>query len=177
MASDTNKVITGEVRFSYVNIFHPNKDGKYSISILIPKSDKKTIKRIEKAIQVARDIDGGDKLGNRKNIKLPLRDGDTDRDDKVYAGHYFINASSRIRPGVVDRNLEEILDEEMVYSGCYGKASITFYAYNVEGNRGIAAGLNNIQFTSKGKRLDNRVSAAREFDVYTDDDEDDDDIF
>ena len=167
------KVITGLVRFSYVNIFRSRafRDGqkeKYSICLLIPKNDKATIAKIEKAIDEAK-ADGllrkwGGKLP--KNLHLPLRDGDKERAGEApeYEGMYFLNASSNGKPGIVDRDLNEILDPDEVYSGCWGRASIDFYPYDINGNRGIAVGLNNVQKQKDGERLGGgRASAESDF--------------
>ena len=105
------------------------------------------------------------------NLKLPLRDGDIDRpDDEAYANSYFFNANSRQAPQVVDAHVQPILDQSEVYSGCYGKISVTFYGYNSNGNRGIAAGLGNIQKLRDGESLGGRTTAAEDFE--TEDDED-----
>lgn len=172
------KVITGKVRFSYAHVFKPyaveaGQEEKYSVSILIPKSDKKTIAKIKKAIEAAK-VAGASTFGGKipANLKTPLRDGDTDRpDDPVYAGHYFMNANSKQKPGVVDAQLQEIIDSEEFYSGCYGRASVNFYAYNVSGNKGIAAGLNNLQKTADGDYLGGRSRAEDDFEEYYEEDE------
>lgn len=109
MAVNTNsstKVITGKVRFSYVHIFQPHaieegQEPKYSMSIIIPKSDKETLKKIKAAVEAAKQA-GASKWGGKipKNLKTPLRDGDEERpDQEEYAGAYFLNASSKTRPG------------------------------------------------------------------------------
>lgn len=177
------KVITGKVRFSYVHIFQPHaiEDGqepKYSICLLIPKSDKETLKKIKAAVEAAKQA-GASKWGGKipANLKTPLRDGDTEREDQPeYAGHYFINCSSKTAPGVIDRNKQEIMDSQEVYSGCYGRASINFYAFNTAGNKGIAAGLNNIQKLADGDYLGGRSRAEDDFDDLEDEYADDDDF-
>lgn len=174
------KVITGEVRFSYAHVWEPvsinGGDAKYSVSILIPKSDTKTINAIKKAIEAAKE-DGKGKWGGKipANLKLPLRDGDEDRpDDEVYAGHYFINANANTKPGLVYKNRQPIIDSTDFYSGCYGYASITLYPFNVNGNRGIACGLNNLMKTADGDPLGGRSRAEDDFKDLIDDDDDDD---
>ena len=124
------KVVTGKVRFSYANVWEPKSvngsDPKYSISLIIPKSDEKTIKKIKTAIEGAKK-EGIAKLGGKipANLKTPLRDGDTDRpDDEAYANSYFVNANSFVKPGIVDRNVEPILDQTEFYSGCLLYTSI-----------------------------------------------------
>ncbi|MBA4538457.1 DUF2815 family protein [Bacillus aquiflavi] len=167
------------VRFSYANVHQPvsvnGSDLKYSVSIIIPKSDKKVIKKIKDAIQKATQ-ENKDKFGGKvpSNLKNPLRNGDTDReDDEAYADSFFINANSKIKPGIVDADLNPIMDQSEFYSGCYGRVSLTFYAYNVNGNKGIAAGLQNIMKTDDGDPLGGRSSAEADF---ADDSDDDDDI-
>lgn len=174
------KVITGKVRFSYVHVFEPyaandGQEPKYSISLLIPKSDKETLRKIKAAIEAAKQA-GISKWGGKipANLKLPLRDGDEERPDQPeYAGHYFINANSKTKPGVVDKHLNPILDSTEVYSGCYGRASINFYAFNTAGNKGIACGLNNLQKLADGDYLGGRSRAEDDFDAVYDDEEED----
>ena len=92
------------------------------------------------------------------NLKLPLRDGDIDRpDDENYQEHFFVNASSKDAPQVVDRHVQPVTDPMMVYSGCYCNVSVNFYAFNANGNRGVAAGLGNVQFVKDGERLSGQV--------------------
>ena len=172
------KVITGKVRASFVHIFEPQSvngsEPKYSCSFIIPKSDTETIGKIQEAVEQARQ-DGLTKWGGKipPNLKLPLRDGDIDRpDDENYEDCYFLNASSKDAPQVVDRKVNPVLDPMMVYSGCYCNVSVNFYAFNANGNRGVAAGLGNIQFVRDGERLSGKASADADFDALEDDDED-----
>lgn len=173
------KVVTGKVRVSYAHVFEPKaieegQDKKYSIALLIPKTDKATISKIEKAIEAAQE-EGKGKWGGKipPKLKLPLRDGDEERpDDEAYKGCLFLNASSKSKPGVVDRNMNAILDKEEFYSGCYARASINFYAFAVSGNKGIAAGLNNLQKLADGERLSGGASAEEDFGEEYDDGDD-----
>lgn len=178
MATNSTKVITGMVRFSYAHVFEPvaAQEGaapKYGVSIIIPKSDTKTIKKIEDAIEAAKQA-GIATFGGKipKKIKLPLRDGDEEKDDEVYLGNMFLNANSNGKPGIVDANLDPIIDREEFYSGCYGRASLNFYAFNVSGNMGIAVGLNNLQKLKDGERLSGGSSAEDDFggEEFEDDD-------
>lgn len=168
MANQT-AVKTGLVRFSYVHVFEPQIDdkgkAKYSVSLIIPKSDTVTLAKIEAAIEAAKK-EGLAKLGgNLKNVKTPLRDGDEERpDDPAYADSFFMSATSSRRPGIVDAQLEDLTDDEDFYSGCYGRASVNFYAFNVEKSKGIACGLNNLQKLQDGERLGTpKKSAADDF--------------
>jgi hypothetical protein len=169
---NTTKVVTGKVRLSYVNVFEPKaiaegETPKYSVCVMIPKTDKVTIEKINKAIEAAKQA-GKSKIADKNgkipaNIKSPLRDGDIERgDDPPFEGHYFINAKSCYAPGVVDRDRNAILDKEEVYSGCYGRVSISFYAYNVP-SKGIACLLNNVQKLEDGERLGGASSAEDDF--------------
>lgn len=183
--NQATKVVTGEVRFSYLHVFEPHaiepgQDPKYSVSLLIPKSDKKTLTKIKKAVEAAKKAGESTKFGGKipANLKTPLRDGDVDRpDQEEYAGHYFINANSTGKPGLVDADVNPIMDSTELYSGCYGRASVNFYAYNVSGNRGIACGLNNLQKTKDGETLGGRSRAEDDFDaVEVEEDYEEDDF-
>ena len=176
------KVITGvNTRWSYVNAWEPKSINggapKYSVSLIIPKSDTKTIEKIQAAIQAAYDEGQGKLKGNGKSVpalsvlKTPLRDGDAERpDDEAYADSYFINANSGTAPGIVDTDRQPILDRSEVYSGVYGRASINFYAFNSNGNKGIACGLNNLQKIKDGEPLGGKSRAEDDFDTEEDDD-------
>ena len=176
------KVITGvNTRWSYANVWDPKSiDGgkpKFSVSLIIQKDDTATVDKIKSAIQAAYE-EGQSKLkGNGKSvppltsIKNPLRDGDIEKpDDEAYAGCYFVNANSSTAPGVVDADRQPIIERSEVYSGVYGRASINFYAFNVNGNKGIACGLNNLQKIRDGEPLGGKASAESDF--ATDDDDD-----
>ena len=178
----STKVVTGIVRFSYEHVFEPKAiaEGaapKYSVSIVIDKDDKTTLDKVKRAIEAAYK-EGQYKLkGSSKTIpalsaiKTPLRDGDTERpDDPAYKNKYFINANSPTKPGVVDAACNDILDPSAFYSGCYGRASITFFAYNTNGNRGIAVALNHVQKLKDGERLGGKSSAEEDFGASSDED-------
>lgn len=176
------KVITGEdTRWSYANVWEPKSINggapKYSVSLIIPKSDTKTVAKIKAAIEAAY-AEGESKLkGTSKSvpplasIKTPLRDGDVERpDDPAYTNAYFINANSATAPGIVDADLNPVLTRSEVYSGVYGRASITLYAFNSNGNRGIACGLNNLQLIRAGEPLGGKASAESDFSTDADED-------
>jgi hypothetical protein len=166
----STKVITGKVRFSYAHVFEPSAinegdDKKYSVSILIPKKDLETLAKIKKAVEAAKQEGKGKWNGKIPPVlKLPLRDGDAERpDDEAYEGMMFLNASSKNKPGIVDENTDPVMSKDDFYSGCFGRASVNFYAFNVSGNKGIAVGLNNLQKLEDGDRLSGRPSAADDF--------------
>ena len=104
-------------------------------------------------------------------MKLPLRDGDAERpEDEVYKDCYFVNANSTTPPQIVDQQVQPILDQNEVYSGCYARVAVTFYAFNSNGNKGIACGLGNIQKVRDGEPLSGRTNAADDFDALESDD-------
>lgn len=187
------KVITGKVRLSYTHIFEPQSidggDEKYSTAILIPKDDKETLRKIKGAVDAAKELGKTNKWGGKipANCKLPLRNGDEEKpDDEVYAGHYFLNATSKTRPGIAkpigkgadgQTKFQEITDSTEVYSGCYAKVSLNFYPFDAKGNKGVAAGLNNVVKIQDGDFLGGRASvqddfAEEDFDIDYNDDED-----
>ena len=183
--ANPTKVITGiRTRWSYANVWNPKAINggtpKYSVSLIIPKDDTATVQKIKAAIKAAYD-DGQSKLkGSGRTvpalsaIKTPLRDGDVERpDDEAYRNAYFINANSPNAPGIVDADRQPIIDTSEVYSGVYGRASISFYAFNSNGNRGIACGLNNLQKIADGEPLGGRVRAEDDFADFDDGNDDD----
>lgn len=203
MADINTKVITGKVRLSYANVWEPRPDDNgnewYSTSILIPKEDKETLRKIKTVVDALKE-EAKTKNGGKLPAKFhtPLRDGDEERpDDEAYAGHYFLNAKSKTKPGIakpVGRGadgkikFQEITDETEVYSGCYVKASLNFYLFGFDGkptggNKGIGVGLNNIVKVQDGEPLGGgRARIEDEFadvdfdDVLDFDDNDDDDF-
>lgn len=176
--SSRTKVITGTgTRLSYFHGWEPvSINGgaeKYSVSVLIPKSDTETVSAINAAIDAAIEegvAKFGGKKPNKAAIKLPLRDGDVEHDDEAYKGHWFINANSTTAPQIVDRQVKPILDRSEVYSGCYARVSLNFFAFNSNGNKGIACGLGNIQKVRDGEPLGGKSTAADDFATLADDD-------
>ena len=174
---NNTKVVTGVVRLSYANVWEPKSINggaeKYSVSLIIPKSDKKTISEIEKAIDNAikeGTSKFGGKVPNKSTLKLPLRDGDSERDDEAYKDSFFVNANSTTAPQIVDTRVQPILDRNEVYSGVYARVSVNFYAFNSNGNKGIACGLGNIQKVRDGEPLSGRTNAADDFTTLEDED-------
>ncbi|WP_339060247.1 DUF2815 family protein [Tepidibacillus marianensis] len=176
------KVVTGpDTRWSYVNAWEPKSINggtpKYSVSLIIPKSDTKTIERIKAAIEAAYHEGEGKLKGNGRTVpplaalKTPLRDGDVERpDDPAYKNAYFMNANNSSAPGIVDADRQPIIERSEIYSGVYGRASVNFYAFNTNGNKGIACSLNNLQKIRDGEHLGGKSNAEDDF--ATEDDED-----
>ncbi len=176
------KVITGPgTRWSYANVWEAKSinggNPKFSVSLIIPKSDTKSVAKVKAAIEAAYQEGEAKLKGNGKSapplaaIKIPLRDGDVERpDDPAYANAYFINANSAAAPGIVDVDRNPVLTRSEVYSGVYGRASISFYAFNSNGNKGIACGLNNLQKVRDGDPLGGKFSAEDDFATELDED-------
>jgi len=176
-------MITTLVRFSYLNCFEPKPtpsgDLKYSVSMLVSKEDKEGIKALQSAINdaVQKGIENNKfTQAQVKGLRLPIRDGDEEFDQgnrgPEYKGCFFINATSKNKPGVVkaqkDSSPVPIFDPDDFYSGCYGRADVNFFPYNQAGNRGVGCGLNNLLMVKEGERLDGRQKAEDAFSAYTD---------
>jgi hypothetical protein len=183
-ASEAVKVVTNEVRLSYVHLFEPysndpDKDKSYSCVLLIPKSDKVTMRKLRAAQQAALE-DGKAKFGGKvpKTWKDTIHDGDEEADldtNPEYEGNYYMTVSAKAAypPGVVDRRLNQIIDSTEVYSGCYARVSLAAFAFNTQGNKGVSFGLRNVQKLRDGEPLGGRSKAEDDFDELDDDDEDD----
>lgn len=163
------KVVTGKARLSFTqNLFAPDDKGSYSLLLMIPKTDTATITKIKASIEAYKTDPKAINIWGSKflaSFKTPLRDGDTERDTEKYPeykGHYFLNANTYNKPGVVDAQMNPILDKKEIYSGCYGRASLVPAAYNVDGNKGIKFYLNNVQKLADGEPLGNAASRAED---------------
>ena len=176
------KVITGpETLWSYCNVWEAKSingsNPKYSVQLRIPKTDKETLEKIEKAMRAAYEEGQGKLKGNGKSVppyetlKKPLSDGDVEfPDDETYSGYMFLNANNTQAPGIVDADRQPIIERREVYSGVFGRASISFYAFNSNGNKGLACSLNNLQKIKDGTPLGGHSRAEDDF--ATDDDDD-----
>ncbi len=165
------KVWTGEVRLSYAHLFEPHaiegNDPKYSVSLIIPKDDIDTLKAIKEAVDQVKK-DGTTKWGGKvpPNLKTPLRDGDAERpDDEAYANSYFLNANSKNKPGIVNKFGQPVTDATEVYSGSYGRVTLNFYPFSASGNKGVAAGLGNVQKLNEGEPLGGLTRAEDDFEA------------
>lgn len=168
------KVTTGKVRLSYAHLFEPHaiegNEAKYSVSVIIPKNDIETLTAIKEAVNEAKEA-GKTKWSGKvpAGLKTPLRDGDDERpDDEAYQDSYFLNASSKNRPEVVDQNVQPVLDATEVYSGCYARLTLNFYPFSASGNKGVAAGLGNVQKLEEGEPLGGFTRAEDDFDSVED---------
>jgi hypothetical protein len=172
------KVVTGKVRLSYVHLFEPwasdaDEEKKFSTMILVPKTDKRTVKALRDAEKVAleagKSVFGGKIPAGAASI---IHDCDEEDDLEEYPereGHYRLSVSSKTRPGIVDQNVSDILDSTEVYSGCYARVSINAFAYNVKGKKGVSFGLNHVQKVADGEFLGGRSRAEDDFEPVDDD--------
>jgi len=167
------RVVTGKVRLSYAHLFEPytndpEKEARYSVTILIPKSDTATMDRIRKAEAAAKEEGKNSKFGGKipSNLSSIIHDGDEEADlerNPEYEGHFYMAMSSKQRPGIVDQDLQAIIDPTAVYSGCYARVAINAFPYNTAGKKGISFGLNNVQFLEDGEPLGGRTRAEDDF--------------
>ena len=170
-----SKCVVDPVRFNYAHVFSPHKfdgdegEGKYFATLIIPKTDKKAVALINKAIQEAmaeaKDKKWGGKVPPASKLALPLRDGDEDneKDAPELKGCYYMRAKSSQKPQVVDKDRQPITDPSEFYSGCYGYASIVFLGYDHAGNKGVGCYLNNLMKTKDGESLGGGSSADEDF--------------
>jgi hypothetical protein len=171
-------VTTGKVRLSYAHLFEPfaqtpGQEPKFSCTILIPKSDEKTVTAIKKAQLAAKKAKFGDRPPT--NLRNTLHDGDEEADlerNPEYAGHYFMAINSKTRPGVVDKDVNPIIDSTQVYSGCYALVQMNAYGYDNSGGKGITFGLNHVMKVADGEYLGGRSKAEDVFTPFTDEDAD-----
>ncbi len=178
--STPTKVVTGKVRLSYCHLFEPfssfeGQDPKYSVVILVPKTDKATINKIKAAQQAALEVGKATKFNGSipKNWKNTFRDGDEEGDlDKnpEYAGHMFMTISNKTRPGIVDQSVQPIIDQTEVYSGCYARVSMNAFPFSASGNKGVSFGLNHVQKISDGDPFGSITKAEDDFDEIESDD-------
>lgn len=176
------KVVTGVVRLSYAHLFEPfsqnpgESDPKFSTVILIPKTDKATVRKIKDAIEAAKE-NGKAKWGGKipPNVAITLHDGDEEADlerNPEYEGHFYMSVSSKQRPGLVDQAVNPILDSTELYSGCYARVSINAFPYLYSGKKGVSFGLNHVQKVRDGEPLGGRTRAEDDFDELDDEDDD-----
>lgn len=168
-------ITTGKVRASYVSIFQPREpkgggEAKYSVTLLIPKSDTVTINNIYSEIEKAKQAGLQEKFGGvlPPMLKTPLHDGDGVRQSgepygEECKGHMVITASAKQRPSIVGLDMQNIINPAEVYSGCYIRANINLFAFHTNGNKGIGCGLNAIQKVEDGEPLTGIVSAEEAF--------------
>lgn len=161
-------IMTPEFRVSFPAVFKARSsksddgsDGtpKYGITMLFAKDAD--LSKLKAAAQAAAKEKWGDKIP--KNLRSPFRDQGEKELEGYVEGAVFINATSLQKPGLVDRNREDIIDETEFYAGCYARATVSAFAYDKKGNRGVAFGLNNVQKLRDGESLSGRTRAQDDF--------------
>lgn len=167
-------IITGEALLCYTHLLEAasinGSDPKFSVAVLIKKSDVETLKLLKLAIENAKAAGitkNGAKWGQGK-LKMPLRDGDSPEENKgeEFHGHYFFNCNSKSKPTIVDTKMNPITSEDDIYSGCFARVSVNFYAFDQSGSKGVACGLNNVQKIRDGERLGGgKTDAFEEFEA------------
>lgn len=165
--SDT-RVTTGKVRFSYVHVFQPyaarpDQAPKYSVTVLVPKSDVQTKARLDAAIEAAKQKGIAEKWNGvcPPILATPLYDGDGVRpsDGMPFGdeckGHWVFTASANAEypPEVVDANLNPIINQSEIYSGIYGRVNVNFFPYFAGGKKGVGCGLGPVQKLEDGQPL------------------------
>lgn len=172
------RVTTGEVRLCWPKLFEPesigDSDPKYSTMLLIDKSDTDTIAALKAAEAQAKEEQKSKWLGKAQNKPSIIKDADEDGSYEDYPErrgclYMSVSASQDYRPGVVDKSLNKIMDRSEVYSGVYARVSLTAFAYNFQGNRGLSFGLNNVMVLGKGDSLAGGVSAEDDFADFAED--------
>lgn len=184
--NDGRTVVFGPCRLSYTHLFekYAGPDGKeerakYQTGILIPSSQKETIKALKKCIQAAYDQAVTKYWGGKKpsisesSDNYPLHDGDN-KEDEAYSGHLYLNAKSGKRPSVTDRNGEPIVDEDEIYSGVWAWVCVTFYGYKVNGNCGVATALEAVRKCKDDEQFGGNISQNEAFGDLGNEDDDDD---
>lgn len=167
--NQVTKVVTEPVRLAFVHLFepyahNPDQDKMFSATLIIPKADKVTLRKIKEAQQTALAKKWPAKVP--PGVKSTLRDGDTEIDLERYpefAGCFYMNVRSKTQPGIVDRQVQPILDSTEVYSGCWARVSINAFAFDTSGNKGVSFGLNHVQKIKDGDFLGGRSRPEDDF--------------
>lgn len=166
-------IVLTNVRLSYVHLDQPYSqnggDPKYSAVVLVPKAPADNRAKIDAAIRAATEK-AREKYGAAFPVqpKISVHDGDGVRpsDGQPFGpeckGCWVFTASSKQRPGVVDINLQQIMDSTQLYSGMYANVGVTFFGYNAPQNKGIGVGLENVQKIADGDPLGGGRAAAED---------------
>ncbi len=166
-----NLIITPTFRVSYPAVFHPQRNelanpprDEYVITMLFDKKTAKTDLVELKALckEVAEEKWGVGKIP--AGLKSPFRDGDLEKpDNPSYAGCIFVRSWSKFMPGLVNQKREPILNEDEFYGGCYARAQVNVYGYDMKGNKGVSLGLTHIQKVKDGDPFGSRTRAEDAF--------------
>lgn len=164
---ERQKVTTPEFRTSFADVFRPsaydaNSEPKFGVTMIFDK--KADLSALKAMAKVAVTAKWGNKLPS--NLKNPFRDGaEKEHLDGYGPDIIFVSATTKARPGLVDASLNPIIDEAEFYAGCYARATVSAFCYDVKGNKGVAFGLHNIQKLRDGESFSGRVAAEEDFDT------------
>ena len=162
-------IITGCLRLAYNSVLEPkvsdisdDKTPKYPAVLLIEPNDPVLKLMNEAMVEAATEFFGEGKIP--KGLRSPIRDGaEKEAEFPFYAGHKFVNVSTKNKPGVVDQRNKAITDPDEIYSGCWVRVEINCFAYDRKGNRGVSFGLNNMQKLGDDERFGGRRPAEQVF--------------
>jgi len=172
-AITSKQILTPEFRVAFPNVFQPNEKGKYGLTMLFDKNNfnaapfQEIIKEILEQVQTVYYKGGPIPQGIRRS---PIKDGDlpNSNGNVFFAGYYSAGTTSNFQPGVVDHNVQPIINQGEFYAGCYARAKVHAYWYDVDGNKGIGFSIGNIQKTRDGERMGGGRNAVDDFDAFTD---------
>lgn len=172
-AITSKQILTPEFRVAFPNVFQPNDKGKYSITMLFDKNNfnaapfqeiiKEVLEQVQTVVYKGQPIPQGVR-------RSPIKDGDVpNSENKIhFPGYYSANAGTMYQPGLVDANVQPIINQGEFYPGCYARAKVHAFWFDKDGNKGISFSLGNIQKTRDGERMGGGRAAADDFDVFTD---------
>lgn len=167
-------VMTPRFRVSFPNVLRPGKpmqpgaEPKYGVTMLFPKGTD--LSAMKKAAEAACLVAWGPDTSKwPKNFRKPFRDQGEKEFEGYEAGAVFVTATSSKRPGLVDAQVNEILEEKDFYPGCYARATVNAFVYDKAGNKGVSFGLNNIQKLADGEPLGGRTRPCDDFEAVAED--------
>lgn len=166
MSAKPTKVMSPKARLAFPAFFTPTameegQEKKYQCVLLFDKdADLSALKAAAKA---AMEEKWPDAAKRPKNLRSPFRDGDEKEEWEGFPGQIYISARSNSKPGVVDANVQPIIEPSEIYGGCYVRATLNAFAYDTAGNKGVAFGLGNVQKLADGPAFDGRTRAEDDF--------------
>lgn len=166
------KVMTPQFRASFASVFQPKRvanddkaEPQYSVVMLFAKgADIASLKNAaQRALEDKFGPEKVKKLVASKKLKTPFKDQATlvDKNGDMHAGceagAIYIQANRKQKdgpPGIVDEKVQDIIDQDEFYSGCYARATVEAYAWEHRtGGTGVSFALHNIQRLKHGDRL------------------------
>jgi hypothetical protein len=168
------QIVTPRGHTAFMHLFRPQpamqegKEAQYTVTFLWDEGDKRLAKLEAAIIEVAKEKWGDKAKGMlaKGQLRSPLRPGSDKEDTKAaedFEGKVFLTARSTDKPQVVDKDLESVMDQMDVYSGCVGRGDIYLFPYDKAGNRGVGAIINSFQKLDEGERKSGRRAASDAF--------------